>query len=74
MPNDTKHNYGRKVTAVGFILMILIGNFWIIEEIMGKKPPIWMQNIGFLGLFLVVLGGFMLLFQFIKEWLNAREH
>ena len=40
---------GKKVTAVSFILLILIANFWLIKRFTGEAVASWSQDLFYLG-------------------------
>jgi purine-cytosine permease-like protein len=59
---------GRKLTAIAFILLILIANFWLIKRFTGEANPQWTEWIFFLGAS-AALVGFLLM---VPGWLNPQ--
>lgn len=60
---------GRKVTAVSFIILILIANVWFIYRLTGETLPEWTSFLFFPGVLGVLLGFFMML----PGWLNPSK-
>ena len=56
---------GRKVTALSFILLILIANFWLIKRFTGEPVASWSQDFFYIGVcgaglgFLLMLPGWI---------------
>ncbi len=46
-----------KVTAIGFILIVLFGNLWLAYSLMGMEVPVWIQNGFMFGFLTAVIGG-----------------
>jgi hypothetical protein len=57
---------GRKLTALSFIVMILVANFWFILRFTGGAFPNWSQYLFFGSVFFVAVGFFMML----PNWIN----
>jgi len=57
---------GRKLTALSFIVMILVANFWFILRFTGGVFPDWSKYLFFGCVFFVAVGFFMML----PNWLN----
>ena len=51
---------GRKVAAIGFIVLILNANFWLIKRFVGEDTPQWATWIFLLGA-AGAFGGFILM-------------
>jgi hypothetical protein len=60
---------GRKVTAISFILLILIANVWFIYRLTGETMPEWTSFLFFPGVLGVLLGFFMM----APGWLNPSK-
>ena len=46
-----------KVTATGFILFILFGNFWFIDQLMAVPPAVWVPGGFLVSIVLIGIGG-----------------
>jgi hypothetical protein len=57
---DLRRSCGAKITAIGFILFILFGNFYLIYQITASSPAGWIQTGFSLSLVLVAIGGIAL--------------
>ena len=66
---ETLKIIGTKVTAISFIVLILIGNVWLIKRFTGESFPQWSQDVFALGLVMAAVG-FLLL---VPGWLKPRE-
>jgi hypothetical protein len=60
---------GRRVTALAFIVMLLVANFWFIFRFTGEAFPEWTHNLFFTCVFFVAVGFFMML----PGWLNPSK-
>lgn len=56
-PWTSVERHSRRLTALGFILLILIGNIWFALGLSGANVPNFLQLGAALGLGLVVVGG-----------------
>lgn len=63
------HSFGKKLTAIAFIFLILIGNVWVSYRFTGKPLPGWTVLTFQLGLVLALLG-FILM---VPSWVNPPE-
>ena len=53
----SKHSFAKKLTSLGFILMILFGNFWFVDRVFALQPADWKIAGFYTGFTAVVLGG-----------------
>lgn len=60
---------GRKVTAVSFIVLIVVANVWFIYRLTGETMPEWTSFLFVPGVLGVLLGFFMML----PGWLNPSK-
>lgn len=60
---------GRKVTAVSFIVLIVIANVWFIYRLTGETMPVWTAFLFLPGIMGVLVGFFMML----PGWLNPSK-
>jgi hypothetical protein len=51
------HILARKISAISFVLLILIGHFWALLLFLGKTPSGWLQVGFFIGTFGALAGG-----------------
>jgi hypothetical protein len=58
--------FGKKLTAVAFIFLILIGNIWVIYRFTGETLPPWTTDFFAGGVFFVFVG-FLLM---VPGWIN----
>ena len=62
-----------KFTAIGFIILILIGNFWLVLHLLGQQPPWYFELIGLTCIAGVLIGGTGLLCQQILEAMRGDQ-
>jgi hypothetical protein len=43
-PMINQKSFGAKISAVGFALIILLGNFWILYSVFGRPSPNWLAD------------------------------
>jgi hypothetical protein len=63
----------RRITAVGFIIMILSGNFWLLRMFASQEPGTFLIYSVRIGLFLVVLGGVGIFWQKVRIFLDPPD-
>ena len=56
-----------KITALGFITLIIAGNFWLINHFTGTPPALALKVAGVTGFLAVLLGGVCILGMQIWE-------
>lgn len=66
---------GKKITALSFVVIILMLNVWMIRQVVGIPRPQWSQDIFYIGVACAFLGGFMMLPQLLlpKEKIEESE-
>lgn len=75
-PRDTapettsQHSLAARVTAIGFITLILLGNFWVIRAVTGSPIPSWFPVISLIGILTVFTGGTILAIGFMRRYLH----
>jgi Mg2+ and Co2+ transporter CorA len=69
MDNRKVRKFSRKLSAVGFIVMTLVGNFWFVNFIFKKATPIWLEYFLYIGIFLLACGGLGLILAYIHQLL-----
>lgn len=50
-------SWSKRVTAIAFIGLIILGNIWLMGMITGAPPPAWTANGFFACIALAALGG-----------------
>ena len=65
-----RDSYSYKLTALGFIMLILLSHIAIIEILFGVEHSIWLYWLVILGFFCVFAGGLGLILIFIMDLLN----
>ena len=71
MKPHIRQSLAAKIVAVGFIILILLGNFWVVGHLLGREPAEWMSVLGLGGLGLVLIGGVFLIFQIVMDHFDA---
>lgn len=56
-----RKSFPAKLTAIGFIGLILLGQFWLVYLMMGREGPQWIGYAMQVSLVAVILGGIGLL-------------
>ncbi len=54
---------GRKITAVGFIIVVLAGNFWWVEFALRGKVHPYLESSFFIGIIIAIVGGLLMAFR-----------
>ena len=52
-----RQSFSAKITAIGFIALILFGNFWLSYQLLASSPAVWIQTGFWLSILLVIAGG-----------------
>lgn len=63
----TPRPVSHRITAVGFIVMMIAGNFWLVAHLLGSKPSKLVSYSFELGAITVAVGGLIMLFRFISS-------
>ncbi|NRA45607.1 MAG: hypothetical protein HRU09_11685 [Oligoflexales bacterium] len=71
MKPHIRQSLAAKIVAVGFIILILLGNFWVVGHLLGRQPSEWMSVLGLGGLALVLIGGVFLMIQIVTDHFDA---
>lgn len=58
----------RRLVAVGFIILILLGNYWFIHIVTGRHPDPWVQTVFVLIMLGLVGIGFLWGVLWIYSW------
>lgn len=65
--------WGKKLTALSFILLILIGNLWVIYRFTGESLPQWTIEVFFVGVAIVFMGFLMMVPDLFNPAENTSE-
>lgn len=57
MHPEVKKSTPAKISAIGFIVVIIFGNLWLANAILGTPMPFWVSYGFFSGVVVVVVGG-----------------
>jgi hypothetical protein len=63
----TRHSLPAKGVAIGFIVQILLGNYWLILKFTGAEPPAWFSDAILAGAFWIILCGFGMLLSSVFQ-------
>lgn len=69
-PFVNRKSIGAKISAVGFSLIILLGNFWILYSLFGATPPNWLTDGLKASALVTICGGLTLA---IEKLLSLRD-
>ena len=72
MQAHIRRSLAAKIVAIGFIVLILMGNFLFVWQIGGQEPKEWTRVAGLAGLAMVLGGGVFLLGHIAKDYLEQR--
>ena len=64
---------GAKISAAGFALIILLGNFWILYSLFGKVSPGWLLDGLRASALITLLGGFLLAIEKLFSFRNQNN-
>ncbi len=61
--------WSRRIVAIAFILLILLGNIWLISLVTNSETPAWTAKGFFFCIVLTLLGGLGMLYSrfFLSE-------
>jgi di/tricarboxylate transporter len=54
---DVKKSAPAKISAIGFIIVIVFGNLWLVNALMETATPFWVSYGFFSGVIFVMVGG-----------------
>lgn len=57
MDPGLKKSAPAKISAIGFILLIIFGNLWLVNALIQSGTPYWVSYGFFIGVIFVMLGG-----------------
>jgi hypothetical protein len=69
--SSTLHLLARKISAISFILLILIGHFWALMIFLGQAPSAWVQPAFLIGTLGALSGGLLMLLLKIAAVISA---
>ena len=72
--NRSTRPASQRLTAAGFIVMTLAGNFWLVFLLMGKKTPALVVHSFEIGMFMVILGGLGMAVDAIRAKYGRSAH
>ena len=71
MDSKLRQSIPARTTAVGFILVIICGNFWLVGAMLGKPTQAWVANGFLVGMAVALAGGAGLLVLSVYRLLFA---
>ena len=57
MHPEVKKSAPAKISAIGFIIVVIFGNLWLVNAVMSTATPFWVAYGFFTGVVLVFAGG-----------------
>lgn len=72
-PMINHKSFGAKISAAGFALIILLGNFWILYSLFGKASPGWLLDGLRVSALFTVLGGLLLAIEKLFTFRNQKN-
>lgn len=57
MQSEIKKSAPAKISAIGFIVVVIFGNLWLVNAMLGTQVPFWVSYGFFTGVVLVLVGG-----------------
>ncbi len=57
MHPEVKKSAPAKISAIGFIIVVIFGNLWLVNAVMSTVTPFWVAYGFFTGVVLVFAGG-----------------
>lgn len=57
MHPELKKSAPAKISAIGFVLLIIFGNLWLVNTMIQAETPYWVSYGFFTGVVLVLVGG-----------------
>ena len=68
MDEQLRRSIWTKMSAIGFIYLIVLGNIWYAMLVVGAAPPEWLKISFYLGIFFVLASGAGLLMKILTRW------
>ncbi len=72
--NNRKNSIMHKITAVGFILVTLAGNFWLMYLLLGNDAPAIVVRSFESGLLVTAIGGLGMLFNYVMRLYSGNRN
>lgn len=70
MHPSVRRSIWAKMTALGFIYLIILGNFWFSYRLFGHHSPEWLLEAFVIGLPFVFIGGMGVIFLAVKQLIH----
>lgn len=70
MHPQLKKSAPAKISAIGFIILIIFGNLWLVDALILKATPVWVSYGFFTGVCIVFVGGIGLMYLLLLNKLN----
>jgi hypothetical protein len=67
------HQLGRRVTALSFIGLILIGNLWLIKKFTGEVASDWSASLFYFFSLMVAIGALLMVPYWVKPSKDSEE-
>jgi hypothetical protein len=64
--------WGKRVAAIGFAVLIVFGNLWLANAVMGFAVPVWVWDGFHVGWGVALVGGMVMLVAFVRAQLAPR--
>jgi len=71
--NSSNRTIFHRIVAVGFILMTISGNFWLIYLMLSSEVNIYVVNSFQFGMILVIFGGLGMIINFFRQRFGTVE-
>ena len=73
MHPDIKKSAPTKISAVGFIIVIVFGNLWLVNALTSSDTPFWVSYGFFSGVIVVLFGGVSLALLIVSGRLTTSD-
>lgn len=73
MNPEVRKSAATKISAIGFIILILSGNLWLVYAILGSQVPFWVSYGFTTGVAVTALGGIALVVKIMTVLFVSRN-
>ncbi len=73
MAQNWRSSFWSKVSALGFIVLVILGNIWFVEGLTGRESPPWLQVLFIANVLVLLISGFGLGIHILLNIYRAKQ-